>query len=110
MSAPGSGMNVDHASLHAAANDVRTVRSDVDGLLSRLRRVTTDELGPAWSGAAATAFQKLMERWDTDAKALQQSLSDIADLLDKSGTTHRVNDEDQQAALDKIHHALSPSR
>src|SRR5689334_22198151 len=110
MSFQGNGMNVDHASLHAAARDVRSVRGDVDGLLSRLRGVVADELGPAWRGAAATAFQKLMEQWDADAKTLQHSLSAIADLLDKSGNTHQVNDEEQQAVLDKIHGVLSPGR
>jgi WXG100 family type VII secretion target len=104
------GTHVDHASLHTAAGDVRAARGDVDGLLRRLRGVVAEELGPAWQGAAAGAFQKLMERWDADARNLQESLGAIADLLDDSGTMHRVNDEEQQAVLDRIHAALSPHR
>ncbi|MBA3489124.1 MAG: WXG100 family type VII secretion target [Longispora sp.] len=101
---------VDHVSLRTAAVDVRSVRADVDGLLRQLRGVVTQDLGPAWQGAAAGAFQKLMERWDADARDVQEALSAIADLLDTSAVTHQVNDEEQQAVLDKIHAALSPGR
>ena len=35
-------------------------------------------------------------------------MDSIAELLDKSGTTHQVNDEEQQQMLDKFHSALKP--
>jgi WXG100 family type VII secretion target len=98
---------VDHATLHTAANDVRTTRDEVDGEMKKLWNVV-DDLAIAWQGKASTGFQSLMTRWDEDVKQLQKALSDIADLLDKSGTTHQVNDEEQQQMLDKFHSALNP--
>jgi WXG100 family type VII secretion target len=98
---------VDHSTLHTAANDVRTVRSEVDADLKRLWAVV-DDLAVAWQGQASTGFQSLINRWDGDAKKLLLALDDIATLLDRSGTTHQVNDEQQQEMLDRIHATLNP--
>ena len=102
-----SPFEVDHATLHTAANDVRSTRSEVDGELKKLWNVV-DDLAIAWQGSASTGFQQLMNRWSEDTNKLQEALTNIADLLDKSGTTHQVNDEEQQQMLDKFHSALNP--
>jgi WXG100 family type VII secretion target len=99
-------IEVDHATLHTAANDVRTTRSEVDGELKKLWAVV-DDLAIAWKGQASVGFQSLMDRWNSDVKKLTSAMDDIADLLDKSGTQHQVNDEQQQAMLDKFHSALN---
>ena len=99
-------IEVDHATLHTAANDVRTTRSEVDGELKKLWAVV-DDLAIAWQGQASVGFQSLMDRWNSDVKKLTSAMDDIADLLDKSGTQHQVNDEQQQAMLDKFHSALN---
>ncbi|WP_412542205.1 WXG100 family type VII secretion target [Longispora sp. K20-0274] len=103
-------MNVDHSTLHSGATDVRNVRHDVDGLLGRLKGVVVDDLSAAWKGNAAGAFQNLMTRWDEDAKKLLKALSDIADLLDKAGTHHSVNEQENEKIVNAIHQALSPHR
>jgi WXG100 family type VII secretion target len=103
----GQPFEIDHATLHTAANDVRTVRGEVDGDLKRLWGVV-DDLAIAWQGQASTGFQSLIQRWDGDAKKLLLALDDIAALLDRSGTTHQVNDEQQQQMLDRIHSTLNP--
>ncbi|MFG1674034.1 WXG100 family type VII secretion target [Micromonospora sp. NPDC049282] len=95
------------ASLHTAASDVRSTRSDVDGELKKLWNVV-DDLAMAWKGQASTGFQGLMNRWTEDTAKLLTAMDNIADLLDKSGTTHQVNDEEQQQMLDKFHSALNP--
>ncbi|GAB7043715.1 MULTISPECIES: WXG100 family type VII secretion target [Catenuloplanes] len=97
---------VDHATLHTAANDVRSTRSEVDGELKKLWNVV-DDLAIAWQGSASTGFQQLMNRWSEDTNKLQEALNNIADLLDKSGTTHQVNDEEQQQMLNKFQSALN---
>jgi ESAT-6 family protein len=98
---------VDAATLHKAAGDVRTARSDVDGDLKKLWGVV-DDLAIAWQGNASLGFQRLMERWNGDVNGLLKSLDDIADLLDKGGTTHQVNDEEQQTMINKFQSALNP--
>ncbi|GAA2676658.1 MULTISPECIES: WXG100 family type VII secretion target [Actinoplanes] len=102
-----SPFEVDHATLHSAANDVRTTRSEVDGELKKLLGVV-DDLAIAWQGQASSGFQSLMQRWNEDTTKLQTALDDIANLLDKSGTAHQVTDEEQQQMLDKFHSALNP--
>jgi WXG100 family type VII secretion target len=98
---------VDHATLHTAANDTRATRTEVEGDLRKLWGVV-DDLAMAWKGQASTGFQTLMERWNGDVSKLLTAMDNIADLLDKTATTHQVNDEQQQQMLDKFHSALNP--
>jgi WXG100 family type VII secretion target len=98
---------VDHSTLHTAANDVRTTRTEVDGELKKLWGVV-DDLAIAWKGQASGGFQNLMQRWNDDVKTLETAMDDIANLLDKSATQHQANDEQQQQMLDKFHSALNP--
>ncbi|MEV4757077.1 WXG100 family type VII secretion target [Micromonospora sp. NPDC049559] len=97
---------VDAATLHSAASDVRSTRSDVDGDLGRLWNVV-DDLAMAWKGDASTGFQQLMQRWNEDVTKLLTAMDDIADLLDKGGTTHQANDEQQAQMLNKYTSALN---
>jgi WXG100 family type VII secretion target len=104
----GNGpMQVDHATLHTAANDVRSTRDEIQGDLNKLESLVQQDLANAWQGTAAKSFHQLMERWHADSKTLMQAMNDIADMLDKSGTQHQTNDENQQQMLDKIHSALN---
>ena len=97
---------VDHATLHTAANDVRTTRGEVNGQLKTLGAVV-DDLAVAWKGVAATSFQQLMTRYNGDASKLLQAMDAIADLLDMSGTQHAANDENQNQMLNKFNSALN---
>lgn len=98
---------VDQQTLHAAANDVRSTRSDVDGDLNRLRGVI-DQLAGAWRGTAAVGFQNLMQRWNEDTRKLLVALDGIGELLDRSGTQHQLTDEAQQSAMNRIQSTLNP--
>jgi len=103
----GGPFLVDAATLHKAAGDVRSTRADVDGDLKRLGGVI-DDLAVAWQGQASAGFQSLMVRWNGDVAKLLGALDNIADLLDKGGTTHQVNDEEQNAMINKFNSALNP--
>jgi WXG100 family type VII secretion target len=101
-----SGIEVNAATLHGAAKDVRATRAEVDGELKTLAGVV-DDLAVAWAGQASTGFQQLMGRWQTDVTKLLHAMDSIADLLDKSATEHVANDEQNQQALDRIQQALN---
>ena len=103
----GQPISIDAETLHRAATDVRSTRTDVEGDLRSLWG-TVDDLAIAWKGQASTGFQQLMQRWDGDVKRLLTAMSDIADLLDKTGTTHTVNDEQQNTMMSKFNGALNP--
>ncbi len=100
-------ITVDYATLHKAANDVRSTRSEVEGDLRRLASLA-EELGGQWRGQAATGFQSLMTRFGEDATKLQQALGDIADLLDKQANAHQHNDEEQSQMINKFSSVLNP--
>jgi WXG100 family type VII secretion target len=103
----GSPFRVDQATLHTAASDVRSTRTEVDGQLKTLKGAV-DELAVAWKGQASSGFQQLMMRWGDDATKLLQAMDNIADLLDKSANTHQANDEQQSEMLNRFHSALNP--
>jgi ESAT-6 family protein len=97
---------VDAATLHAAAKDVRATHGDVSGKLNDLRGCI-DDLVAAWKGEASGGFVQVMTRWDGDTKKLLGALSDIADLLDKSGHTHTANEEEQKHMFNKYGSSLN---
>jgi WXG100 family type VII secretion target len=103
----GNSMEVDYTTLHTAANDVRTTRTDVEAELRNLWGVV-DDLAIAWQGQASTGFQNLINRWNEDTNKLLTALGDIADLLDKAGTQHQVTDEEQLQMIDRYHNVLNP--
>ena len=103
----GSPFRVDQATLHTAANDVRSTRTDVDGQLKSLHG-SVEELGAAWKGQAAAGFQRLMVKWNEDVSKLLQAMDDIADLLDKSGNVHQANDEQQDQMFNQFNSAVNP--
>jgi early secretory antigenic target protein ESAT-6 len=100
-------IQLDAATLHKAATDVRTTRGEVNGDLGRLWN-TVDDLAIAWQGEASAGFQQLMNRWNDDVKKLLTAMDDIADLLDKSGTQHEVNDQEQSQMMNRYNSALNP--
>jgi WXG100 family type VII secretion target len=101
-----SGIEVNAATLHGAAKDVRATRTEVDGELKTLLGVV-DDLAVAWQGDASTGFQRLMARWHGDVTKLLHAMDEIANLLDKSATEHVANDSNNQQALDRIQQALN---
>lgn len=100
-------IEVDAATLHQAAGDVRSTRGEVDGDLAKLWN-TVDDLAMAWKGDASSGFQQLMNRWNEDVKKLLTAMDDIADLLDKSGTQHEVNEQEQSQMMSRFNSALNP--
>lgn len=100
-------ITVDYATLHQAAADVRTTRSEVDGELNKLQGVV-DTLAGAWQGAAGASFQTLMARWREDTNKLLTAMNNIADMLDESGTSHQATDEEQQQTMNQFTSALNP--
>jgi WXG100 family type VII secretion target len=94
----GRHLEVEEATLFQAAKDLRAAEGDITTHLGTVRGAA-QTLGSAWTGQAASAFTNLITRWDNDAKQLVQAMSDIADLLDKAGKSHSMND---QASMDML--------
>lgn len=90
-----------------ASRKVATVNGEVQSELTGLRERLAPLAG-AWTGAAAIAFTRLMERWDTDARALNDALSSIGGAIGSSGVSYAQAEEQQAGAMSAIGAALNP--
>ncbi|MGH3825451.1 MAG: WXG100 family type VII secretion target [Pseudonocardiaceae bacterium] len=91
--------------MQAAASHVAEVNQSVQGQLSSLRSQLAPLAG-AWKGQAATAFGVLIERWDTDARNLNDALNSIGEQIRGSGTTYAQADEAENQTYTRISQAL----
>lgn len=79
-----------------AQTKVVGVKEDVEATLKQVWDQVMSLQGQ-WTGAAATAFNNLMTRFDGDAKKLNQALEAIAEQLGAAGGTYQ---EQEQSKLD----------
>jgi WXG100 family type VII secretion target len=100
-------IELDAATLHKAASDVRSTREEVNGDLGRLRDAV-DDLAIAWLGDAGTKFQELMQRWNDDVTKLLTAMDDIGNMLDRSANQHEANDQEQAQMVNKYTSSLNP--
>jgi WXG100 family type VII secretion target len=99
----GFGTSVEE--MQAAAKHVLTVNDAVQTDLATLR-ARLAPLAGAWRGAAATEFAKLMLRWDTDAKALNDALRGIGESIRGSGASYQEQEDRHTGDLSVIRAAL----
>ena len=60
---------------------------------------TSKQWGAAGRGAAAVAFQSVMNSWDTSANKLQLALGSIGDAIKSSGTAYGAADDDNTRSV-----------
>ncbi len=84
--------------MNQAASNVERVKDEVQGELSRLRGVVEDVSG-SWKGQAQASFHSLMERWDENARDLNEALQSIADNIRSNAGDFDNTDVDNAAAF-----------
>ncbi|GAA5140842.1 WXG100 family type VII secretion target [Pseudonocardia adelaidensis] len=99
----GFGTSVEE--MQAAAKHVLGVNDAVQADLATLR-ARLAPLAGAWRGAAAAEFGKLMLRWDTDAKALNDALRGIGESIQGSGASYQAQEDRHSGDLSAIRAAL----
>ena len=97
---------IDAATLHAAANDCRSAQESVTGEAGKVRNAK-ETVAARWRGSASTTFQNVIDNWLVDANKLLEALNGISDLLDKTGTTHTTNEEEQESMFGKFNSAIN---
>lgn len=100
-----AGYGTSTEDMHRAGQQVFSVNEQVQGDLGALR----SQLGPlagAWRGDASAAFQALMARWDTDARALNEALRGIGEAIQGSGQSYAQQEEQSAGELGNIRSAL----
>lgn len=88
----------DVTTMNQAASNVDRVKGEVQGELSRLRGVVEDVSG-SWKGQAQASFHSLMERWDENARDLNEALQSIADNIRSNADDFDNTDVDNAAAF-----------
>lgn len=100
-----AGFGTTPEEMQRAAQRVGQVNEQVQAQLAGLR----NQLGPlagAWRGEAATAFQGLMTRWDTDARALNEALRGIGEAIQGSGSAYLAAEQEHAQGMSTIRGAL----
>ncbi|WP_158844786.1 WXG100 family type VII secretion target [Saccharothrix deserti] len=96
-----AGYQTGSPELFQAAKDIVSTNEGVQNILAQLRN-TVDGLSSAWVGSAADAFNKLIQRFDEDAKKLQDALLAIAEQMDETATTYVQEEEAQSQEMSQI--------
>ena len=97
---------IDDATLHQAANDCRSAVESVTGESTKVRNAR-DAVAARWHGSASNTFQQVIDAWVGDAGKLMEAMNAIAELLDKTGTTHRSNEEQQDQMFNKFNSVIN---
>ena len=84
-----------------AQQKVMTVRADVDAILKQVMDQVMGLQGQ-WTGSAATAFNNMMIRFQTDQKALNDALEAIAEQLGAAGGTYQAQEEAKQSSFGNL--------
>jgi WXG100 family type VII secretion target len=101
------GTKIDDATLHAAAKDCRSAVENVTGEATKVRNAR-DSVAARWRGGASNTFQSVIDAWLGDANKLMEAMNGIAELLDKTATTHRTNEEQQDSMFSKFNSMINP--
>ncbi|OXM66973.1 WXG100 family type VII secretion target [Amycolatopsis vastitatis] len=98
MAGAGSGFTGTVEQFTSSEQKVTEVRAQMDMNLSTLRdRIEATRAG--WQGAAAKAFDNVMNRFDEDARGINQSLQKIAELLKEAGSKYEKSEQEQQEIM-----------
>jgi len=100
------GTKIDDATLHAAANDCRSAQDNVKAEAGKVRNAK-ETVAARWRGGASNTFQSVIDAWLGDTNKLLEALNGISELLDKTGTAHRSNEEHQDSMFNKFNSAIN---
>ena len=78
-------------------------------LMSNLSKLAgeCEQIRGSWSGLAATAFGNLMDRFQSDAKNLNDSLTQISEAIGANASNYAQQEQEAQESMSKITSALN---
>jgi WXG100 family type VII secretion target len=100
-----AGYTASAEELAALAKQIIEVDSQTQGTLRNVAS-TVDTVRGTWSGAAATAFGQLMDRFRDDAAKLQEALRGISEQIDSSASTYARQEEEATNLSSQISNRL----
>lgn len=100
-----AGYTTDQAALDRAAGQMLSTNEE---LMSALQKMASElqPLQSAWQGEAATAFHNLIERFQTDAKQMNDALDQIANNVSQNAKQYMQQEQEQQQSMSSIMNTL----
>lgn len=92
--------------MEQASRHVFTVNDAVQGDLSSLRGRLAPLAG-SWQGDAFVTFNQLMERWDTNARSLNEALRGIGEAVQISGRSYDAQEQENASSMSRISSTLT---
>lgn len=90
-----------HAELTSAAQELQDGNQDLMQQLSQLASAV-DGVAGQWTGAANTAFNTLIQKFQADAKTLNEKLLDISEAVSGSATAYQAQEDQASESLSQI--------
>jgi WXG100 family type VII secretion target len=100
-----AGFKTGAPELRDAAKRMEDTNQALQGNLAKLGGVISSTQG-AWKGEAATSFHTLMERFQTDAKKLNESLNQISESVTGTAQAYEQQEQEAQSSLSKLTQTL----
>jgi WXG100 family type VII secretion target len=97
---PNGAFEITPEQLHKASVDTDRVRNDTMGHINTLRG-QLGQLDGAWTGAAATAFHSLIERFNNASNKVLQDLQTISESLDSAAKQYGHQEEESKSTFTK---------
>jgi WXG100 family type VII secretion target len=94
-------LEVTAAELDALAKRIISVDEETQGTLRQVSGAV-DTVRASWAGDAAVAFSNLMERFQADAKKLQEALRTIAESVASSADVYARQEDDNRSSISNI--------
>lgn len=87
--------------LQALSSKITEVNGSIQGEVKRLDGVIS-QIASGWQGQAATAYHRLQQQWNEDARKMNNILNDIKEAVDSTRQNYSATEEQQNSEVSKI--------
>ncbi|UCR90378.1 WXG100 family type VII secretion target [Mycetocola spongiae] len=91
-------ISAEEGALRRGAQAVNTTKAGIDQHVKKVRG-EIEQLRGFWTGGAATAFTGMMNRWDEEARKLNDVLITLEDALAGTERDQARSEQDHQQAI-----------
>ncbi|HEY4457094.1 MAG TPA: WXG100 family type VII secretion target [Pseudonocardiaceae bacterium] len=96
-----AGFKTGAPELQKAAQQMEQTNSELMGNLNKMAG-ECEQIRGTWQGEASIAFSNLMERFQTDAKNLNNSLQQISEAVDTNAKNYAQQEQEAQQSISQI--------
>jgi len=87
--------------LQTLSSKITEVNGSIQGEVKRLDGVIS-QIASGWQGQAATAYHRLQQQWNEDARKMNNILNDIKEAVDSTRQNYSATEEQQNSEVSKI--------